>query len=149
MKIYSTIITALILLGSLNLNAQEYFGDKISPEGAITSQAFLKSMQDRDSMDVKVEAKIQAVCQKKGCWMDLDLGNGETMKVRFKDYEFFVPKDADGKTAVIEGRAKRETIDVATLKHYAEDAGQSPEEVAAITKPEKSYSFEAVGVIIK
>ena len=80
--------------------------------------------------------------------MDVDLENGSSMKVRFKDYEFFVPKNADGKVCVIEGRAKMETIDVATLKHYAEDAGKSEKEIAAITEPEKGFSFLANGVII-
>ena len=34
------------------------------------------------------------------------------------------------------------------LKHYAEDDGQSEEEIAAITEPETKYLFMASGVIL-
>ncbi len=157
MKLHTLLIAVAFTFGFNSIQAQndpnttsyEYFGEKITPENAMTSSEFLKAIKSKDSLDVKLEAKIDAVCQKKGCWMDLDLGNGTTMKVRFKDYEFFVPKDADGKMAVVEGKAKLETIDVSTLKHYAEDAGKSEEEIAAITESETAYSFEAFGVIIK
>ena len=49
----------------------------------------------------------------------------------------------------MQGVAKIDTTDVATLKHYASDANASQEEIDAITEPEYNYSFEATGVIIK
>lgn len=150
MKITTFFISAAFALATLVTSAQTgQYGEKISPDNALKPAEFLAKLGDKDSIDVKLEAKIITVCKKKGCWMDLDLENGETMKVRFKDYEFFVPKDADGKTAILEGRAKKDVLDVATLRHYAEDAGKSADEIAAITEDEKAYSFEAVGVIIK
>ncbi|CAG0957584.1 MAG: DUF4920 domain-containing protein [Bacteroidetes bacterium] len=130
-------------------NLNEYFGDTINSEGAITTSEFLSKIKEVDSLEVKLEAKISEVCQKKGCWMDLDLENGETMTVRFKDYGFFVPKNADGRIAIVKGWAKKDTTTVELLRHYAEDAGKSKEEVEAITEPEIGYSFEAHGVIIK
>ena len=162
MKIKTLLLALVIAFGS-QLFAQDgtgenenvfkvpyvYYGQKISPDDALTAPQFLKAMEKKDSLNVKVEAKIEAVCKKKGCWMDLNLENGSTMKVRFKDYEFFVPKDSDGKMAVVEGKAKVEVTDVATLRHYAEDAGKSKEEIAAITQDEKAITFEAIGVIIR
>ena len=70
------------------------------------------------------------------------------MRVRFKEYAFFVPKDIVGKTVVINGWAHRETVPVSDLQHYAQDAGKSAQEVAAITKPEQQYTFEADGVLV-
>lgn len=134
---------------TVSLPSNEYYGQKISEDGAVKPAEFLKRIENKDSIDVKLEAKIITVCKKKGCWMDVDLENGTSMKVKFKDYEFFVPKNADGRIVIMEGRAKLETTDVATLRHYAEDAGKSADEVSAITKPEEAYSFEAFGVIIK
>ena len=144
-------ISAFVIALTSTVQAQkaEYFGAKITEKGAMNPADFIKSMEGKDEITAKLEARIITCCKKKGCWMDLDLENGESMKVRFKDYEFFVPKDADGRTAVVEGVAKIETVDVETLRHYAEDAGKSEEEIAAITEPQRSYSFEAVGVIIK
>jgi hypothetical protein len=108
-----------------------------------------KSMDGKETMEVKLKGEILEVCQMKGCWMTVDAGNDTKIRVTFKDYAFFVPKDAAGKNAVFEGEAKYETLDVATLKHYAEDAGKSQEEIDAITEPETKLTFVASGVQIE
>lgn len=123
------------------------FGTSITSENAMPAQDFLSSFND-DSTFVKLTGKVDAVCQKKGCWMNIDLDNGETMKVTFKDYGFFVPKDIAGKKVVIEGKALRKVTPVAELKHYAEDAGKSQEEIDAITEDKKQVVFEAEGVLV-
>ena len=148
-NIFVFALISSLFIGTAFSQQTQYFGAKIDEKGAVKPAEFLKSIEGKEQMDVKLEAKIVTVCKKKGCWMDLDLGNGTTMKVRFKDYEFFVPKDADGKMAIVDGFAKFEEKDVETLRHYALDAGKSEDEIAAITQPEESYSFEASGVIIK
>jgi hypothetical protein len=99
--------------------------------------------------EVKNEQAAVAVCQAKGCWMKLDLGNNETMRVTFKDYGFFVPKDAKGREVVIEGVALKSLTPVDELQHYAKDAGKTAEEIAAITEPVQELSFEAVGVLMR
>ena len=81
--------------------------------------------------------------------MDLDMGNNEVIKVSFKDYAFVIPIESQGKTATVEGFAKKELISVELLQHYAEDAGKTPEEIAAITEEEYIYTFEAKGVVIE
>jgi len=124
-------------------------GDDISEDGAITPAEFLAQFNGVDSLETKLAANISEVCAKKGCWMTLDLGDEKTMRVTFKDYGFFVPKDAAGKLATIQGVARIDTTDVLTLKHYASDANATQEEIDAITEPEINYSFEATGVVIK
>lgn len=124
-------------------------GDDISEDGAVTPVEFLAKFEGQDSLEVKLSANVIDVCQKKGCWMNVDLGNENTMRITFKDYGFFVPKDAAGKLATIQGVATIDTTDVATLKHYASDANATQEEIDAITEPEYNYAFEATGVVIK
>lgn len=126
-----------------------YYGEVITPGNYITGEELFTRMKDRDSLATKVKATITENCQKSGCWMDLDVGNGEVMKVTFKDYGFFVPLDSRGKTAIVEGMARKEMVPVDILKHYAEDAGKSQEEIEAITEPQMALTFEAHGVIIK
>lgn len=135
----------------VEMPAVNVYGDSISAEGALTPQELMARMAiGKDSVPAKVEAKINQTCRMKGCWMTLDVGNGEEMRVRFKDYGFFVPKEgADGKTAVVEGFAFIDTITVDHLRHLAEDAGKSDDEIAAINEPEISVNFEAHGVIIR
>lgn len=101
--------------------------------------------------DVQVEAKVNEVCQVKGCWMTLYSDNAadNQMMVKFKDYAFFMPKDIPGKTVIVQGKAFREVTSVDELRHYAEDAGKSKDEIAKITEPKVELKFEATGVIIK
>ncbi|MDF2437755.1 MAG: amino acid aminotransferase [Bacteroidota bacterium] len=127
----------------------QFFGDSINQEGAMPSTELAAKMEGKDSMKVKLMGTINEVCQKKGCWMTMPIGNDKTMQVKFKDYAFFVPKDASGKTVVIAGVAFTDTTSVAELQHYAEDGGKSKEEIAKITEPEINISFEASGVILK
>ncbi len=124
-------------------------GEEITEEGALTAAEFLAQLQGKDSLETKMMAPISEVCAKKGCWMTLDLGNDLQMRVTFKDYGFFMPKDAAGRMAFIQGVGRIDTTSVEELKHYLKDAEASQEEIDAVTEPEISYSFEAVGVIIK
>ncbi len=130
--------------------AMNYYGDTISAEGAITVEELVAQMNGVDTLVTKVEGTINETCQMKGCWMTMAMADGSQMRVKFKDYGFFVPTEgAEGKTAVIEGMAFTDTISVDHLKHLAEDEGKSPEEIAAISEPEIGLNFEAHGVIIR
>lgn len=128
------------------------FGDKITDDKAITSEELLekyKAMKETDTIEVKVASKIVDVCQKKGCWMNLDLGNDESTFVKFKDYGFFMPLNAAGSEVVVNGKAFIELTSIEDLKEYAKDAGKSQAAIDSIVAPEKNYSFLANGVLIK
>lgn len=128
----------------------EVYGDEsITVDGAIDANELLAMMEGQDSMNVKVRGTINACCQKKGCWMDMNLSDDQSMTVRFKDYGFFVPMNSAGRDAIIEGVAKVDTQSVDWLRHKAEDAGKSEEEIAAITEPKVAVSFLASGVILE
>ena len=130
-----------------NLNGK--FGIEINEKGSIPITRLMSEMQGKTEMIAKVEGKITECCKKKGCWMNIDRGDGSEMKVTFKDYGFFVPMDCGGKTAIMQGRAYMDTLSVEMLRHYAEDAGKSEVEIAKITEPSTELTFEAEGVIIK
>jgi len=111
----------------------------------------VKQLDTQDSLNVVVKAKVSEVCQTKGCWMNLVDNQSQTdeqLFVKFKDYAFFVPKDISGKEVLIEGVAYREETTVDELRHYAEDAGKSAEEIAAITEPVQEKKFMASGVVL-
>lgn len=127
------------------------FGKEIIPNDALSSERMTehyKVMNVGDSINSKMVAKVAEVCQAKGCWMKLDLDNGEQVMVKFKDYGFFMPKDIAGKEVIINGVAFVNEVPVEEQRHYAEDAGKSDEEIAQITEPKKTYSFEADGVLL-
>jgi len=130
-----------------------YYGEKITADDAITYDELLAKLETADSVtNVKVMGKVDAVCQAKGCWMNIvstQDTSKESMFVKFKDYGFFMPLDASGSTAIMEGKAYKEETSVEELKHYAEDEGLSQEEIDAITEPVYELKFMASGVILQ
>lgn len=130
-----------------------YYGEKITADNAISYDELLLKLETQDSIDnVKVMGSVDAVCQAKGCWMNVVSASDkskESMFVKFKDYGFFMPLDASGSTAIMEGKAYKEETSVEELRHYAEDEGKSEEEIAAITEPITELKFMAHGVILK
>lgn len=128
------------------------YGEKISDENVISKELAaqkFETLKEGDTINLKFASKINEVCKAKGCWMKLDLGNSKESMVRFKDYGFFVPLDADNKEVIVNGKAYVTKISVDELKHYAKDGGKTEEEIAAIIEPEFTYAFEADGVLMK
>ena len=127
----------------------DYFGDTVQVGDTTQLSALLAQLQGgTDSVYATFSAPISSVCQVKGCWMQLDLGNGEEALVRFKDYGFFVPMDAASEIAFVEGGLTVDTLSVEWLRHQAEDAGASDSAIAAITEPRVSYSVLATGLAL-
>ena len=129
--------------GIFEENSLNYYGEKVSS----------KSLDDLSQIDegslMKVQGTILSSCPKKGCWMQVKVET-DTLQVTFKDYGFFVPKKGlENKTVIIEGFAKRDTLSIQKLRHYAEDAGKSKADINQINNPEFKISFVANGVIIK
>lgn len=150
-KIFIVALLYMVTVSLVQAQSTQSFGKKITADNANNASVLYKELaSEKASKKIKLKGKVLAVCKKKGCWMKMDMGGEQNAKlfIRFKDYGFFVPKDCDGKTAVIEGIAKTETISVAQLRHYAKDAGKSKKEIEAITQPEKKYTFEATGVLL-
>ncbi len=127
------------------------FGDKITDENVISKAEAVevyKNLKAGDTVSIKMTTKVNEVCQSKGCWMRLDLGDDEVM-VKFKDYGFFMPKNIADKEVIVNGKAFVSEVSVEEQRHYAEDAGKGVDEIAAITEVEKTFSFEADGVLLK
>lgn len=127
------------------------YGAPITVDGAMSAAALEKkfaNLKTGDTIQVKVRGTMESVCVNKGCWADLKMGS-ETASVKFKDYGFFVPKNAAGKEAVFNGIAFKSVTPVAELKHYAEDAGKSKEEIAKITQDKVTLSILADGALVE
>ena len=142
------ILFLLALITASTAFGQTTYGAKTTADGAIPAISIAEKMKGHDSLEIKIIGKATDACQKKGCWLQVDIGEGKTMRVRFKDYGFFVPKDISGKTVVLDGRAYNSATGVADLRHYAQDAGKSKSEIEKITEPEVNVIYEARGVIV-
>lgn len=139
-----------LILGSSSVMAQKFnsFGKKISAKEAQPVAQLVSKVQGTEAIPAKVTGEVESVCQMSGCWMKVKLADGQTMRVTFKDYGFFVPKDIVGQQVVFEGVAKNKIVSVADQKHYAEDGGATKEEIAKITQDKKELTFVADGVLV-
>jgi hypothetical protein len=128
-----------------------FHGLRIDEEGAVPVTRLSEVMtREGGAEGIKVSGTVTAACQNKGCWMTVRVADDQEMRVTFKDYGFFVPKDAADKTAVMAGNVYYDTTSVERLRHFAVDGGMSEAEAEkTITEPEISMAFEATGVIIK
>jgi hypothetical protein len=141
--------TANAVVEEVSVNYQT-FGKEITDDAVLTKDEMISTYQNLkagDTVEVKFTSKVNSVCQSKGCWMRLDMGDNESF-VKFKDYAFFMPKDIAGQEVIVDGKAFVEETSVEDLKHFAKDAGKSQEEIDAITEPKLTLSFLSSGVLI-
>jgi len=130
----------------------ENIGAPVTKGNPMTFANLLSEIEKQDTVTTQLKAKVEGVCQVKGCWMNLVPADGSTAEesifVKFKDYGFFMPLDLAGQNVIVQGKAYKEVTSVDELRHYAEDEGLSAEEVAKITEPAEELKFMADGVII-
>ncbi len=136
------LLAALLLPHALRAAAGR-FGAPLGDAPRVALADLVKDPAAWSGKTVKTEGTVSAVCQEKGCWMLLKSGE-KSVRVRFKDYGFFVPMDAAGATAVMEGVFSLKTIPEATAKHYAKESpGGNPD---AVKGDQQELSFLASGV---
>ena len=140
-------LASLTLLFTLHygFSQEQYssYGEKISAED-LQPLTSLSDMSTTDALNIKIQANVSQVCQMKGCWMILDAVDNIPIRVTFKDYGFFVPKDIAGKDVIVRGIVSKTTLSEAAAKHYAADAGQQYDS----DKEYVEYAFEADGVLV-
>ncbi|MGH1338844.1 MAG: DUF4920 domain-containing protein [Aureispira sp.] len=137
-------------------------GDAVNPLGAMSAdQVVAKVESDEGTVEydlgegvkvqaipAKIEGTVAEVCQAAGCWLTVQTSDGTELFVDTK-HKFLFPKDIVGKTIVIEGNAYKSVETVEELRHNAKEAGESEENIAAITAPKSNYTLVANGAVLK
>jgi hypothetical protein len=148
---YSFTILFLISFfsNSQDPSVTEHYGQKIDFQGIDNYYSVKNDLLKVNKKHVKIKGKILSSCPMKGCWMKVNVDN-DTLLVRFKDYGFFVPKSGlEGKSTILSGIISIDTLSVAQLKHYAEDAGKTLKEINLIKNSQLTLSVLADGVLIE
>ena len=91
-----------------------------------------------------VTGRVAEVCKMKGCWMVLT-DDRETVRITFKDYAFFVPRDLAGQTVVAEGVLSRKTLTKDEAEHLASESGLA---APAPPGPVEEWSLVARSVVV-
>lgn len=123
----------------------KFYGADFKPENVVSLDKVIENYGKYSNSEVVMEANVDNVCSKKGCWMTLK-GTEKPFRVTFQDYSFFVPISLKGKKILVNGEVKRKVMSIKERRHYMEDAGASKEEIAAITTPSYEYRIIAKGV---
>ena len=147
MKKIKVLLGLFIISASLSGQTRS-FGEKIE-EGSIIENSKIQNLfLAKEKFNAKLKAKVTDVCQMRGCWMKLEIGDEKDIMVNFKDYSFFVPKNIIGKKVIVSGEAFKRNISVDELKHYARDRGENESAISLIVEPKEIYSLTAKGVIL-
>ncbi len=128
-------------------NASTIYGESFAaPGGDLPEVGEVMADTTMHNREIVLTGTIMDVCQKKGCWIVVSDGTDQ-MRVTFKDYGFFLPKDASNREVVIRGVVSVETLDEGTAKHYAEESkGEDPD---AIEGPQVVVTMVASGVMLE
>ncbi len=106
--------------------APEAFGEPVSAGEAIPLAKVLAAPDEFAGKKVIVAADVRTACQKKGCWMELasEDASAPGCRVTFKNYGFFVPKDAAGARARVEGVVEVKKVEKAEVEHLESEGGK-------------------------
>ena len=145
----SALAAALFVTTIASAAEPTQFGAPITALDAVPVAKVLADPAAHAGKIVKLAGRTDGVCTRKGCWMTLEGPDQATsLRVTFRDYGFFVPKEILGRDVIVEGKLEVKEQSVAELRHLAEDAGRSAAEIAAIVAPVTSAALVADGVLI-
>jgi hypothetical protein len=141
------ILVSLILLFGCASSRSEFGLVKVNESEAV-SVAELVAQMDRSkaAQAFTIKAPLSAVCQNAGCWVQVPKPDGKPLMIRFKNHFTIPPSTPIGTETYIHGIAYWDTVSVKALRHFAEDAGKSMEEIQKINEPEFKLNFEGDGI---
>ena len=145
-KIQTLLIVMALCAVAVAAQKAGHFGAAFTDAESVSLKDVLADVGKFSGKTIKVEGQIADVCQAKGCWLVVTDGERE-MRVKFKDYGFFVPKDASGQKVILEGVVEKKTISEDHAKHIAHESGgkQDPEKIKG---PQEIIQMTANGVEI-
>lgn len=150
---FLSVLTLALVFAACKNDPYETFGQDFELTKDTLSAQQMDNLFDEidigDTVVVTFSSKIDQVCQKKGCWMEVELGEGYVARITFLDYGFFVPLNAGGSEAIIYGKAFWKLDSAAEKRHFAEDAGEDLSEMEFDEDEDYNPHVIALGVKIK
>ncbi|MGE5496857.1 MAG: DUF4920 domain-containing protein [Syntrophothermus sp.] len=150
-KALFTLLIALVTISSVFAAGKKY-GKELTLKEKTKISTILADPQKYVGKKVLVEGTVMAVCEKRGCWMELASDKKfQKMKVKVNDGEIVFPLEASGKTALVEGtvyeikQTQEQAIEAA--KHEAEEHGKKFDP-ASVKGPVTTYQIKGLGAVI-
>src|SRR5512139_251219 len=146
-----------IVLLSVGLTLAQAEVANYGAELTLTEKTSISSiLEDPESYldkTVLIEGEVLDVCPMMGCWMEIKSDDGEGMiKVKVKDGDMVFPVEAQGRTAIVEGKVyKIELTQEKAIEHFehiAEEKGETFDS-STITGPMTIYQIKGLGAVIQ
>jgi hypothetical protein len=150
---YRTLVLGVLLAGCSAAPAfeGEPYGEALTLAEVTSVSEILAAPETYVGERVLIEGTVEAVCEMKGCWMDL-IADDERIQVKVEDDVIVFPVSAKGKTALVEGiveeleRTPEQTF--AAAAHRAEEQGE-PFDSTATYPATKVYRIQGTGALIR
>jgi co-chaperonin GroES (HSP10) len=152
MKNLCLIVTIVLFSTLLIFAGQKELGKKLTLKVKTPISKILDNPKKFEGKKVLVEGTILAVCEKRGCWMEISSDKEmQKIKIKVKDGDIVFPLTAVGKKALVEGEVykismtKEEAIKQG--EHEAEER-KSKFDPKSITGPVTFYQIKGLGAVI-
>lgn len=134
-------------------DASGTYGGGVHLKKSVPISEILANPADYEGKIVQVSGTVEAVCPRRGCWMDLAGDQaGETLRVKVADGEIVFPLSAKGNHAVVEGVVEKieltEEQHRAWKEHEAQERGETFDP-ATIEGPLTSWRIHGLGARIE
>lgn len=133
-------------VSNFDANGKMKRGAAIGAAKKVSLAKAMKNPAKYASQPILVEGVIVRSCKMEGCWMELAPSkDAAAIRIKMKDHAFFVPLDAAGLKAKVEGVMSVKTLSKAEVDHLMNEDGAKFDKINAdgtVTE----ISFEATGV---
>lgn len=132
--------------------SEKTYGAPLAAQKPMPLAELLAAPEQWKAKAVTIEGKVRKACTRKGCWMEVaasdaaDKPGAQGCRVTFKDYGFFVPLDAAGSHARVQGIVEVDTLSASMVRHYEEEGAVFPGKKPDGTAPE--VRIVASGVVL-
>jgi len=146
-------VLVLVLISTLLVSAgQKEYGKKITLKEKTKISTILQTPEKFVGKKVLVQGTILAVCEKRGCWMELASDKeSQKIKIKVKDGEIVFPLTGVGKKAVVEGEVQKISLTKEDLikqgKHEAEE-NKTKFDPSSVKGPLTYYQIKGLGAVI-
>ncbi|MFZ1291862.1 MAG: DUF4920 domain-containing protein [Melioribacteraceae bacterium] len=151
-KIIVLVLTFVFSTLTINADDAKKYGNEISLKDITLISKIMENPESFVGKKVLVEGNVVAVCEKRGCWINLSSDKEfETMRIKVNDGEIVFPMEAKGKKALVEG-------EVYSIVVEGEDCGgdcadEKKEDKNHKCEHEKTtkkvYQIKGLGAVIK
>ena len=110
----------------------------------------LTDVEAHEGKYVRVSGTIDAVCERRGCWLLMSDDEAELfVKFTCPIEGRLIPEAVVGHEAVVEGTLNVREISEDMARHLEGEAGATPEEVDAIVGPQRQVSLASPAALVK